>query len=188
MIHPFERLGISGFRKLYAAAWLATILIGMVLQHFGGIYMAQQGPNGETYDVIAFEFAATPERMATIFAVWGEVGKDAAVKQTLIDYFFPLAYSTLIAASIVALLGAGLSARWVAVGRLLAWAQWKAAALDAIENTALLAALVGEPLSPFPQIAAGAAAVKFLLIAVGVVYIFAALPLLHRPSGGADGR
>lgn len=186
MRHPFERLTPGAFRALYAVAWLGTIGVGAVLQHYGLIYSAQTGPNGETYDVIAFEFAATPERMQAVFDTWGDEGMRAARVQTVVDCAFPFFYASLIAAGIVALYGAGMSPGWTKAGRLLAWGQFKAAGLDLVENAALLGALYGGAVSPFPQIAAGAAAVKFILIGLGVAYIFAALPFL--PRGASVGR
>jgi hypothetical protein len=184
MRHPFEQLTPTSFRRLYAAAWLGTLAVAAVLQIYGNTYAAIPGPNGERYDVMALEFAGTPERLQAIFAVWGEEGMRAARIQTWVDCLFPFCYAALVSATIVALLRAGLPGRWQGAARLAAWAQWKAGALDLIENTALLAALYGGPVSPFPQVAAGAAAVKFALLAAGLLFFFAALPMLR----GMDGR
>lgn len=57
---------------------------------------------------------------------------------------------------------------------MLAWAAWVGAALDAIENVALLDMIRGPVASPAPQIAATCAYVKFLLVYAGVLYALAA--------------
>jgi hypothetical protein len=55
-----------------------------------------------------------------------------------------------------------------------------AAALDAVENIALLNVLDGHVDQPWPGIAFGAASVKFLLLAVVVVYLVIGLLRLAR--------
>jgi hypothetical protein len=67
----------------------------------------------------------------------------------------------------------------------LAWGQWLGAALDAVENGALLIMLVGEAATPWPQVAFSTAAAKFALLGLGLLYVLAALAarwLLQRPQ------
>ena len=113
---------------------------------------------------------------------WGEEGVRAARRQTVLDYPFLLCYSCLIALGIVAVLR---NARGgvAALGRGLAWCQWIAALLDAVENAGLLIILSGRPETPWPQIAFYCAGLKFALITVGVLYILIALPLGRRKGG-----
>ena len=89
-----------------------------------------------------------------------------------LDYVFLLSYSTTI----------GLACVWTArflhdrqwslarIGVPLAWVQWLAAVLDAIENYALITMLFGSVTSPWPQIAYWCAIIKFALVFLGMVY------------------
>ncbi len=62
----------------------------------------------------------------------------------------------------------------------MAWAAPVAAALDAVENVALLRVLDGQTGQPWPGIAYGFASVKFALLALVVVYLIAGLVLVRR--------
>ena len=84
-----------------------------------------------------------------------------------LDYTFLLAYPTAIAAAIVFL--ASRSERPSRVAMAIAWAQWVAAALDAIENFALWQRLTEGARAPWPAIAAWCAAPKFVIVGAGLV-------------------
>ena len=60
------------------------------------------------------------------------------------------------------------------------WVAPIAAALDAVENVALLQVLDGHTDQPWPGIAFGFASVKFALLALVVVYLIAGLVLVQR--------
>ena len=68
----------------------------------------------------------------------------------------------------------------IAVALPLAWAQWLAALCDAIENATLLLILERGAAEPWPLVAAGFAWVKFLLIALGLLYALAGLVARFR--------
>ena len=57
------------------------------------------------------------------------------------------------------------------VGVLLAWAQFGAALLDAVENYALIQVLLGSQQALWPAVARWCAIPKFLIVAAGLVYI-----------------
>ena len=69
----------------------------------------------------------------------------------------------------------GLVIRWfVILAIVLAWGQWLAAALDAVENFALFTMLVMAPAEPWPQVAWWCAAIKFGLVIAGLLLVLAA--------------
>lgn len=178
MLHPLERLTSRQAARLYWLLLAATFVLGGLLQAIGARYANLSGPDGDTYDVIAFEFATTPQRAQHMLSVWGAEGTRAAVLQTLIDYAFLLTYSNAIALGILLIVGRLDSRRSVVrLGRVLAWGQWAAALLDALENSALLLILTGWPVSPWPQIAAGCAGLKFLLVFAGILFILVGVAL-----------
>jgi hypothetical protein len=52
----------------------------------------------------------------------------------------------------------------------MAWVAFAAAALDYIENLGLAVSLWGDPASPWPQLSAAAATLKFAAIALCLLY------------------
>lgn len=179
MQHPFERLSARAFGRVYWGFLAATVLLAVPLAQIGAAYAAKRGPNGETYNVIAFELMGTPAKAQSILAAWGEEGIAAAKLHTKLDYLFLVCYSSHLAAGIIALYS-GAGPRWRRWGRLLAGAQWIGALLDAVENTALLKVLSGSPVTPYPQLATACASGKFLILALGLAYLLAALPQAFR--------
>jgi hypothetical protein len=87
-----------------------------------------------------------------------------------IDYLFMPVYATALALGI--LLAAGRHKGWFgALGVWLGWGAYIAASFDAVENYALARMLlVNEVLSPYPEIAAFSASVKFGLLLIGLFY------------------
>jgi hypothetical protein len=57
------------------------------------------------------------------------------------------------------------------LGTLLAWAQFGAALLDALENYALIQVLLGSQQALWPVVARWCAIPKFLIVAAGLVYV-----------------
>ncbi|MBI2424331.1 MAG: hypothetical protein HYV27_15985 [Candidatus Hydrogenedentes bacterium] len=182
MKHPLLALDAPRFRRVYWALFAATILASAVLQHFGGLYAQKTDASGQAYDVIAFEFAGTPERVEIMKTVWGEEGIAAARTQTLLDYVYLLLYSTLIAGGVLALASQmPHGSFWARTGAALAWGQWAAAALDAVENAGLLISLGSAAHAPWPQVSWFCAALKFALVGAGFLYILVFVPCAYRP-------
>lgn len=131
--------------------------------------------------ILSYEFAGTTTRAADILDSWDEVAKSAAGFNLGLDYLYLLAYSTTIALVILSLAtGLEPGSRVLAAALLLAWGQWLAALLDALENVALLTMLLNTPVDPWPALAFICASLKFSLIALGLTT--AALLAIHRLS------
>jgi hypothetical protein len=180
MPHPLER--IPSARRTRIFFWLLglTILLLVSMNYIGLPLNTSAAPQG----IISFEFAATPERAQQMIDSWSPAARIRAGFIQGIDFLFPLAYSTTV--GLGCLMAAGVIARrGQAASRLgagLAWGLWAAAALDYIENIGLVSMLFGTVQSPFPQIAAACAAIKFTLLAAGLVYSFYGLALKVVPS------
>ncbi|MBI2433076.1 MAG: hypothetical protein HYV26_09415 [Candidatus Hydrogenedentes bacterium] len=185
--HPLQRVSPGAFWALYWFALGATFFLAAALGQLGRPYESKMGAAGQTYTVLDLEFAGSARQLDAMLEVWGPEGRRAAIMQTLLDYFFLLAYSTTIAMGVLALAG-HTQGRMAAAGVQLAWGQWLAAALDALENSALLVSLLGTPANPWPQIAFACAAAKFALVFAGLLYVLFALPLAYRPTPSALGR
>ena len=87
-----------------------------------------------------------------------------------IDYLFMPVYATALALGI--LLASGRHGSWFAtLGAWLGWGAYAAALFDAVENYALARMLMlNEVWSPWPEVAAFSASVKFLLLLFGLFY------------------
>ena len=129
-------------------------------------------PGGES--IVAFELAGSVERADEILATWRAEGviDDAKAIQTF-DLLYPLIYAAALAGGCMAAAGAwGRSGRQrlAAAGIAMAWVAFAAAGFDYVENIALGISLWDEPASPWPQLAFGAAVLKFTAILLALLY------------------
>lgn len=125
--------------------------------------------------IVAMEFAGDYATAQNVLQTWGDEGLQKAKMSTYLDFLFLLIYSTTIALFCLKAALKWKDLKWVlTLGIFLAWGQWVAAALDAIENIAMLQTMGGATGNVFPQIAFWCAAVKFALVGLGILYVPAA--------------
>ena len=180
MTHPLEQIPPHQRSRLFSALLWLTVTLLLVMNFTGMPLNTSAAPQG----IISFEFAATPERAQQMLDSWTPEAKVRGGFIQGLDFLFPIAYSTTVALACV-MAGSVLQRRGLAGGRLggwLAWGLWTAACLDYIENIALLVLLFGRVESPFPQVAAVCAAIKFALLAAGLVYAFYGLASRAIPA------
>lgn len=171
MRHPFEKLSPRAQRNAYWLALAATAFFGFVLQAQVASVSPAKAGHVLPYNIIDFELARTPEMAKTIVDSWSTEVQQAFFTQILTDYLFLLAYPQAIALGILAVLMNTRNRRMLTIGRTLAWLQWPAGLLDAIENAALLGILKGHVASPLPEIAYWCATPKFIIVIAGVLFI-----------------
>jgi hypothetical protein len=135
--------------------------------------------------VIQYEFVGSEDRAAEMLAEWGDAGQDDIRLSLWIDYGFMLVYGAFFTLAGLAtrdfakergkqaLASAGRWAPWCAVG---------AALFDAAENANLLLILGGHGGSVSPPLATACASVKFVLIAIAIVYVLWGLVARFRAS------
>jgi hypothetical protein len=172
--HPFEWLSLTAQNR---ALWLLLPLTWLVmfgLQRVGRGLVTKEAPHG----ILSFEFAGNAAQASAIVGSWLLPGArfDAGLSLGL-DYLFMPLYASSIALCCV-LLSRGLAPALDQIGALLAWAQFVAALLDAIENFALISVLQGTPGDFWPALARNSAIPKFALVVLGLV--FTALAVLLR--------
>lgn len=146
-----------------------TVLLMVALQFIGAPLQTETATAG----IISFEFAGTVPAARAMIDSWGSRGQVAAGLSLGLDYLFLLAYSVTIAlgCSIVA---GRLNPRFrflINLGHTLAWAQFLAAALDALENYALIRVLLGSENAIWPGVAYWSAGPKFLIVLLGILYV-----------------
>jgi hypothetical protein len=164
MVTPFFWLD-AGWRV--GAFWLLAVcaVLLLVILALLGRAMKQRGA-----DIVQFELAGTLAKAERILDDWGEVGRMHAALIQGLDYLFLTVYPLAIGLGCV-LVAEQWGAPFAALGMALAWAQFGAAALDAVENYALIRLLLGDRRPRWPPLARWCALPKFVIVAAGIVYV-----------------
>ena len=133
----------------------------------GGRLNSRRTPGG----IVDLELAGTEGRAGAVLAAWDPDAQRRARFAVRLDFLFLLVYSTAIGmACMEAADRLRHQPRPARAGSALAWLQWGAALLDAVENAAMLQILGGRVRQPWPAIARSCALPKFVIVALGLVY------------------
>jgi hypothetical protein len=173
MKHPFMSAPIANKKPLFWFLFLFTLGVMFCMNLVGKPLITPAAP----YGIVSFELAGSVEKSQQILDSWNQNAQLYAAFSLGFDYLYMVLYSSTIALACLwgsRVLQAGRMSG-VPVGILLAWGLWLAAILDGLENIALSLILLNTPAAPWPQVAQVSAAVKFLLIFLGLIYTFFAL-------------
>jgi hypothetical protein len=180
--HPLERWP-TRHRRLAAILVIAVALAPSIASPI--VEPLHEGETGE--GIVQFEFAGSVDRAQEILDTWRAEGVlDQAAFIQGVDLLYPLIYGAALVAGCVAAAGA-----WRRAGRprvadacvVVAWIAPAAVLFDYVENLGLTVSLLGEPASPWPQLAFAAAALKFATIALALLFAlsgFVALAVRSR--------
>jgi hypothetical protein len=174
--HPLAFVPTATRKRLFVALLIWTLGLMAVMQVLNRPLLTEAAPSG----IVSFELAGTPERAEQIVSAWaahyGPVLCHSLASAPLyaafslgLDYLFMPSYAVAIALGILLAAGRHHGA-FVSLGAWLGWGAFAAALFDAIENIALWHELTGVVMSPWPQIAAVCAGMKFALILLGLGY------------------
>jgi hypothetical protein len=184
MKHPLESIPSTSRKPFFFAFLAGTLILFAIFRGLDAPMRTSAAPSG----IVSFELAGTPSQAQAIIDSWHEMatllssveGEPVpgfvsrayafAVFGLGIDYLFMPLYATALALGI--LLAAGRHGGWFATfGAWLGWGAYTAAIFDAIENYALARMLLmNQVWSPYPEMAAFSATVKFLLLLLGLFY------------------
>ncbi|MBN1450953.1 MAG: hypothetical protein JW963_08065 [Anaerolineales bacterium] len=184
MKHPLETIPSASRKPLFWAFLAGTLVLFAVFRVLDAPLRTPAAPNG----IVSFELAGTPSQAQAIIDSWQEMAVLAndvagepvpgmanraysfAVFGLGIDYLFMPVYATALALGI--LLAAGRhKGRFASLGAWLGWGAYAAALFDAVENYALVRMLLmNEVRSPYPEVAAFSATIKFGLLFLGLIY------------------
>ena len=176
MKHPLENIPSTSRKPFFWAFLIGTLILFAVFRVLDVPLQTPVAPNG----IVSFELAGTPVQAQAIIDSWHGPTPDAisraysfAVFGLGIDYLFMPLYATALALGI--LLAAGRHQGWFsALGIWLGWGAYAAALFDAVENYALARMLLmNQVWSPYPEMAAFSATVKFGLLLLGLFYALA---------------
>ncbi len=156
-------LSTNRTRQMWLAIGLAVALTA-VLQVIGAPLKTAAAPGG----ILTYEFAGSVANAKAIIASWDARAQVYAGLSLGLDFLYPPVYAAAIGlACLVAaphLPGFGQS-----LARGLSRAIWLAAALDYVENIALIQLLLGSSHSLWPPLAWICAAIKFAIVLAGIL-------------------
>jgi hypothetical protein len=155
-------------KQLFGGLLGITLLIMFLMNWIGLPLMTPAAPTG----IVDFELAGSVERASVILQSWDTPAQLHAALSLGFDYVFMLAYTATFSLACL-MSGEALRRRgWPLAGldAPLAWGQWIAAGLDALENLALILVLLGPVVSPWPALARWWALGKFALLLAGLLY------------------
>lgn len=170
MKHPLLSVPRPFRPPLFLLFLALTVVTMLALNVTGRVLITDAAPSG----IVSYEFAGDVISAGEMIGSWDGTARISAGFSLGLDYLYLVLYSTTIAMALL-WLTAGRSPVWLAVvAGGLAWGQWLAAALDAVENCALFTMLLNTPSDPWPQVAWWCAAIKFALITAGLLVVLAA--------------
>jgi hypothetical protein len=169
MSHPFQAIAPEKVWKVLIPLIVLTIILMILLNGLGASLNNSVAPDG----MISFELAGDVDSSQGIINSWNAESQLIAAFSLGLDYLFLVVYSTTIGLGCIWAISAfrPKNLQLVAAGLLLAWGQWLAALFDGVENAALYKLLLGDLQSPWPEVARIFATLKFILIALGLIYI-----------------
>ncbi|HXY36960.1 MAG TPA: hypothetical protein VEI07_22220 [Planctomycetaceae bacterium] len=175
--HPILELSRPKRVALFGVAFLIGFVLWYALQQLDVPLQTREARWG----IVSLELSGTVERSQEIIDSWKGTALDNARSGLLLDFIFPLCYSTVMtiacfwAASLFRDRGFRKTA-WLAT--VIAWLQWPAAACDYLENIALWIQIRGPIQDPWPAIGRDSAIIKFTLVAIGLCCVVGALVIL----------
>jgi hypothetical protein len=167
--HPFRWISEPSQKPAFWFLFIFTIVVIVCMQVLGSLLSTEVAPAG----IVTFEFARTLSNAQAIITSWGTEGQAYAGLNLGLDYLFMAAYGLTIGLGCV-LVARGLADRvrlLTSLGVVLAWGALLAALLDALENYALIRLLLGSNNELWPPVAYWCAGPKFVLVALGLLYI-----------------
>ena len=168
-LDPFRWLSPLSRKRI----WFGSLLVSATLLWAMSLLDTSLKTTAAPWGIVSFEFAGDLQNAQRMLASWDVDARVHAALSLGIDYLFLIAYALVISLACAGIANT-LQRRFKAaavVGFLLAWAQFLAALLDAVENTALIHLLLGSNQNLYPLVAWVCAGIKFSLVGLGLAYL-----------------
>lgn len=165
---PFTSISSRSEKKLTFSLLYVFIISVITLRYFNIYLDSAAAP----YGILSFELAGSLDQSIEIMNSWTPLSKIFAGLSLGFDFLFLLVYTLFIS-----LLIHKLNVRlWVGksfyrIGEMLIWSMFLTAAFDTIENVSLIKLLIGNHQQFWVSIAHTFATIKFILIAIALVYL-----------------
>jgi hypothetical protein len=185
MTHPFEKIPAKNRKYIFWPMFILTLVLSATLTLLGNDLKEAKDEQGNPVSpcgILSFEFITDAAAANDMLRYWGESKKVSAAFNLGLDYLFIFAYANTIALACV-WLACALRERGfpglAAAGIFIAWLQWLAGMLDAVENAALIRILFHGPTDLLANISRYCAIPKFVIaLGFGNGYIILGLLIL----------
>ncbi len=175
MKHPLEFIPLNLRKPIFYVFFVTTIAIFGIFNILDQPLRTDVAPNG----IVSLELAGTPEKVFQILVSWEPInvrgpaiykmkGYLSAVFGLGFDYLFMPAYALALSLGLLLAIG-NKKNRYAIFAGVMGWGVFVAALFDAMENYMLWRVLTGDIISPYPEIAAICATIKFILLILGLV-------------------
>ncbi|MGD2097717.1 MAG: hypothetical protein PVG35_09060 [Desulfobacterales bacterium] len=166
---PFDRYSNAARKRALIIALVLSLVLLVALRILDVPLRTAVAPRG----IVSFELAKDASASRQIRASWNARAKTHAAFSLGLDYLFLIVYAVFISLACVQTGEAiqHISPLLARVGGILAWAQFAAAVLDAVENLVLISLLLDSERSWLPAVARGCAIIKFAIVSAGFIYI-----------------
>jgi hypothetical protein len=168
MRHPLEFIPQHLRKSFFYVFFALTLLIFGVFRGLDQPLRTDAAPNG----IVSFELAREPDTAQSIVKSWDSNAHLFAAFGLGLDYLFMPVYAFAFSLGILLMIN-GRKGWYFQLSAWMGWGAFLAALFDVVENYALWHTLTGEVVSPYPEIAALCATIKFTLLIVGLIIIFA---------------
>jgi hypothetical protein len=168
MRHPLEFIPQNLRKPLFYVFFALTILIFGVFRGVDKPLRTDAAPSG----TVSFELARTVDTAKAIVDSWDSNAHIFAAFGLGLDYLFMPVYALALSLGLLLTFN-GRTGWYYHLAVWMGWGAFVAALFDAVENYALWHSLTGGVVSPYPEIAATCATIKFALLIAGLLTIAA---------------
>lgn len=158
--------GVASNRWLWRLAAANLLLISMMIR-FGEPLKTPVSPHG----IVSYEFAGTLASSQRMLAAWDTPARISAGLSLGLDYLFLVLYGLFLHLACLKMAAALPENSLAGNGWRMAWVPLVAAALDFVENGALVRLLLGAQDELLPKVAQYCASVKFALLGITFGYL-----------------
>ena len=169
LISPFDRFSTPAQKRILVIALILSAILLATMRVLDQPLRTPDAPRG----IVSFELAKNMAASRQIMNSWNQQATQNAALSLGLDYLFLMVYAVFISAACTQV-GKAFQHRSpliVGTGTALAWVQFLAAILDAIENLALIALLLNSERIWLPAMARACAVVKFSIVGAGLTFI-----------------
>ena len=164
MKHPLEFIPLNLRKPLFYVFFAMTIAIFGIFNILDQPLRTDSAPNG----IVSFELAREVESAQSIVDSWDVSARLFAAFGLGFDYLFMPTYALALSLGLLIAVGNKIN-RYAIFAGWMGWGVFVAALFDAMENYMLWRVLTGDIISPYPEIAAICAMIKFILLILGLV-------------------
>ncbi len=162
---PFNQVNQATRKRWMWIFIVLALLMSYIMTNIGAPLKTDAASSG----IISYEFAGSVANAQAMINSWDAQAKIHAGLSLGLDFLYPFVYAMAISLAVV--VASGRFAGWFnQLGGLLVWGVWVAAILDYTENVSLIMLLLGSTNELWATLAYWCAAVKFLLIILGILY------------------